>query len=174
MFDDDYVITANCNAHVVEEKNHQQLGCHQPKFDKNQTHNRTNRLTQNTPSKQTTTQTMSGRKPAGAQASKLGKKVPPRPTTHLAPTNQIGSASNPLANSNSFSSSLHNKAVTGPSNLQRDQAGRIVEFFVRIMHRSDLLIRARAVSNLWTNLKEGEFRAPDFRKLGSREGSGYP
>ncbi|KAA1136402.1 TFIIH/NER complex subunit [Puccinia graminis f. sp. tritici] len=117
---------------------------------------------------------MSGRKPAGAQSSKLGKKVPPRPTTHLAPTNQIGSASNPLANSHSFSSSLHNKAVTGPSNLQRDQAGRIVEFFVRIMHRSDLLIRARAVSNLWTNLKKGEFRAPDFRKLGGREGSGYP
>ncbi|KAA1097985.1 TFIIH/NER complex subunit [Puccinia graminis f. sp. tritici] len=131
MFEDDYVITANCNAHVVEEKNHQQLGCHQPKFDHQKTrvrHNRTNI----TPSKQTTTQTMSGRKPAGAQSSKLGKKVPPRPTTHLAPTNQIGSASNPLANSNSFSSSLHNKAVTGPSNLQRDQAGRIVEFFVSI------------------------------------------
>ncbi|POW09003.1 hypothetical protein PSTT_07092 [Puccinia striiformis] len=94
--------------------------------------------------------TMSNRKPAGAQSSKLGKKLPSRNTTQ----NQgeiLGTSNN---NNNSFSNSIHNKAVTGPSNLQRDQAGRIVEFFCQ--------------SDVCPVCKSDRYLNPDLRLLVSK------
>ncbi|KAI9620491.1 hypothetical protein H4Q26_013703 [Puccinia striiformis f. sp. tritici PST-130] len=93
---------------------------------------------------------MSNRKPAGAQSSKLGKKLPSRNTTQ----NQgeiLGTSNN---NNNSFSNSIHNKAVTGPSNLQRDQAGRIVEFFCQ--------------SDVCPVCKSDRYLNPDLRLLVSK------
>ncbi|PLW45452.1 hypothetical protein PCANC_06711 [Puccinia coronata f. sp. avenae] len=102
---------------------------------------------------------MSARKPPGAQSSKLVKKGPQRTGSQLVPSHTGGSAAlnplaNPLAIPNSISSSLQNKAVTGPSNLQRDQAGRIVEFFCQ--------------SDVCPVCKSDRYLNPDLRLLVSK------